>query len=178
MFRKLEMSELGRMTPQETRNKQKFPLVLVLDSIRSLMNVGSIFRTADAFQVQKLFLCGFTGTPPHREIQKTALGATETVEWQYFENLSDCLQYLKENGFQIWAIEQTTNSTILSEMDFKEENPFAFVLGNEVSGVSDEAFPFCKGVIEIPQFGSKHSLNVAVTAGIVVWEFVKEKTRK
>lgn len=176
-FRKLEMAELDRVSPAESREGKKFPFVLILDSIRSLMNVGSIFRTADAFQAEKLFLCGFTGTPPHREIQKTALGATESVDWQYFESIEDCIQHLKKHGYRIWAIEQTTRSTSLTDMDYSSGRPFAFVLGNEVSGVSDEALQHCEGVIEIPQFGSKHSLNVSVTAGIVAWEFVKSRLK-
>ena len=172
-FRKLDMPELGRKSAAESLNGNKFPYVLVLDSFRSLMNVGSVFRTADAFQAEKLFLCGYTGVPPHREIQKTALGATESVAWQYFETVEECVMYLKSEGYRVWAVEQTTLSTPLPEMDFSSGQSFAFVLGNEVSGVSDEALQHCEGVIEIPQFGSKHSLNVAVAAGIAAWEFVR-----
>jgi tRNA G18 (ribose-2'-O)-methylase SpoU len=175
MFRKLEISELGRVSPELSLQTEKLPFVFVLDGIRSLMNVGSIFRTADAFRVSKLYLCGFTGTPPHREIQKTALGATESVVWEYFESIEVCLKHLKSEGFGIWAIEQTTHSLSLEKMQFQTGSKYAFILGNEVSGVSEEALGHCEGVVEIPQFGSKHSLNVAVTTGIVAWEFVKQR---
>jgi len=166
------MDSLNRLSADEFSEKEKFPFVLVLDSIRSLNNVGSVFRTADSFNSESIYLCGLTGTPPHREIQKSALGATDTVNWKYYENIAKCISDLKENGFTVMAIEQTSDSKDLSEIEFGNQNKYAFVLGNEISGVSTEALQIVDGVIEIPQFGTKHSLNVAVTAGIISWHFV------
>lgn len=171
-FRKLNMEELGRVSPEMAGDLERFPLVLVLDSIRSLSNVGSVFRTADAFKLLELHLCGFTGQPPHREIQKTALGATETVPWHYFNDIQDSIQNLKNQGFQVFALEQAVPKISLETFCPKPEMKIAIVLGNEISGVSDEALSLCDGVLEIPQFGAKHSLNVAVSAGIAVWQVV------
>ena len=173
-FRKLEMNELGRLSVDEAINQTKNNFVFVLDGIRSLNNVGSIFRTADASASSGIYLCGFTGQPPHRDIQKTALGATETVFWQYFESIEKCLLALIDSGFKIVSVEQTANSVALDSFTFQKSEKYAFVLGNEVSGVSTEALSLSDMVLEIPQFGSKHSLNVAVSAGIVGWAFISK----
>jgi len=170
-FRKLSREEMGRLEADENRDSEKFPFVFVLDNIRSLSNVGSVFRTADALGAEGIYLCGFTGQPPHREIEKTALGATESVNWTHFESLPDCLMELKNKGFQLVALEQTTGSTALQ--DFIPTGPLAIVLGNEITGVSDQALEMVDAVVEIPQFGMKHSLNVAVSAGIVAWHSVR-----
>jgi 23S rRNA (guanosine2251-2'-O)-methyltransferase len=172
-FRKRTMDELNRLTAKEFSNERKFPFVLILDSIRSLNNVGSVFRTADSFKSEGIYLCGLTGTPPHRDIQKTALGATESVGWTFYQSITDCILALKEKGYFVFAIEQATGSEELQNIAFDKEKKYAFVLGNEISGVSEEALQFVDGVIEIPQFGTKHSLNVAVTAGIISWDFVR-----
>ena len=173
-FRKLEMEELGRLSATAFTETQKFPFVFVLDSIRSLNNVGSVFRTADAFRFEAIYLCGITGQPPHREITKTALGATETVEWHFHEKISDCLQSLINKGFTIISLEQTVGSSALQNLVPGPDQKFAVVLGNEVSGVSDEALSMCEFVYEIPQFGTKHSLNVSVAAGIVGWQLLSK----
>jgi len=168
------MSELERLTPEELLSNQTRNFVFVLDSIRSLNNVGSVFRTSDAFRAAQVLLCGLTGQPPHRDIQKTALGATETVSWAYFSDIQECLEELKKQSFTIVGIEQTKGSIGLEKCKFLSESKYAFVLGNEVSGVSYEALALCDLVVEIPQFGTKHSLNVAVTAGIIGWEFISQ----
>jgi tRNA G18 (ribose-2'-O)-methylase SpoU len=175
-FRKLGMEEMGRLPAEESRVKEKFPLVFVLDNLRSLSNVGSVFRTADSLGLQGLFLCGFTGQPPHREIEKTALGATDSVFWRYFGSTTECLKELQAEGYHIAALEQTTESTLLQH--FQPEGPLAIVLGNEISGVSDEALALVDEVVEIPQFGMKHSLNVAVSAGMLAWHVVNNRLRK
>lgn len=166
-MRKLSMAELNRLSPAQFNEAPKLPLVVVLDDIRSLNNIGSFFRTADAFRIQAIYLCGITATPPHRDIHKTALGATESVEWQYFNKVEDALNNLKLQGYQIISIEQTTQSIPLSKL--KIEKPVALVFGNEVDGVSDAALQQSDLAIEIPQLGTKHSLNVAVCGGIVIW---------
>lgn len=171
-FRRLSAGEMGRPEAGSYREMEKFPFVFVLDSIRSLNNVGSVFRTADGFNASAVWLCGHTGVPPHREIQKTALGATETVPWRYFPSVAGALEELRSQGFAIWALEQTTGSRPLHSVRFAEGEKAAFVLGNEIHGVSDEALALCRGVLEIPQFGTKHSLNVSVTAGIVAWHYL------
>ncbi len=170
-FIKLSMEEMGRLEAEENRDSEKFPFVFVLDNIRSLSNVGSVFRTADALGAEGIYLCGFTGQPPHREIEKTALGATESVNWVHYESLQDCLIALRNKGFQLVALEQTTGSTLLQ--NFIPSGPLAIVLGNEITGVSDKALEMVDAVVEIPQFGMKHSLNVAVSAGIVAWHSVR-----
>jgi len=175
-FRKLEMEEMNRLPASENREAEKFPLVFVLDNLRSLANVGSLFRTADALGLSELYLCGFTGQPPNREIEKTALGATESVKWQHFPQTIDCIQFLKNQGYYIVALEQTTGSTFLQ--DFRYEGPLAVVLGNEISGVSEEALTLVDAVLEIPQFGMKHSLNVSVSAGIVAWQLIQGRLEK
>lgn len=170
-MRKLSMDELGRKTAEEFRQSSKFPLVLVLDNVRSMMNTGSLFRTADAFLLQGLLLCGITATPPHREIQKTALGATESVYWRYFEKTTQAILELKKQGYKVYALEQAVGSVNLK--DFKPDplQSYALVFGNEVKGVEEQVLALCDGCLEIPQFGTKHSLNVAVTAGMVIWDF-------
>ena len=166
-MRKLSMDELNRPSPQDFADQKKLSVVVVLDNIRSLSNIGSFFRTADAFKMESIYLCGITACPPHREIQKTALGATETVVWQYFENTEVAIDHLKIAGYTIIAIEQTAQSIPL--WDFIAVEKTALIFGNEVDGVSDEALEKCHHAVEIPQSGTKHSLNVAVCGGIVLW---------
>ncbi|MDR6567041.1 RNA methyltransferase [Chitinophaga ginsengisegetis] len=175
-MRKLSMDELGRKTVEEFKAADKTPIVLVLDNIRSMHNVGSVFRTADAFLVQGIILCGYTPVPPHRDINKTALGATETVEWQYFDTTVNAVQELKTAGYRVMAIEQAVNSYMLNSFVPPADQPLALVFGNEVSGVDGEVMKLVDGCIEIPQLGMKHSLNISVSTGIVVWDiFVKLK---
>ena len=171
-MKKLSMSELGRITPDEFKKISKIPVIVILDNIRSMNNVGSIFRTCDAFIVEKLYLCGITATPPHKDITKTALGATESVEWEYAENVEDLVKALKKENIKIYLIEQTDHSIPLHRFQFSEEK-IAVVLGNEVFGVTDNLLPLCDGAIEIPQHGTKHSLNVTIATGIVLWEAFK-----
>ena len=166
-MRKLSMDELNRPSPQDFAHQRKLSVVIVLDNIRSLNNIGSFFRTADAFKIESIYLCGITACPPHREIQKTALGATETVTWHYYESTESAIDVLKKEGFTIVAIEQTIQSVPL--WDFQATEKTALVFGNEVDGVSDEALEQCHLAVEIPQSGTKHSLNVAVCGGIVLW---------
>lgn len=169
MYRKLTMEELGRMNTVEFKSSGKWPIVIVLDNIRSALNVGSIFRSADAFRIEKIICCGYTATPPHREVLKTALGATETVAWEYSEQAAHACEQLKEQGYLILACEQTTESERLDAWTWPQAK-LAMIMGNEVSGVSDEALAICDQTLEIEQFGTKHSLNVAVAAGIVLYE--------
>ena len=166
------MSELGRITPEECKKTKKIPLIVILDNIRSMNNVGSIFRTCDAFIVEKLYLCGITAQPPHKDIAKTALGATESVHWEYVENVVDLVQHLKKDNIKVYLIEQTDSSIQLHQFQFPEEK-MAIVLGNEVFGITEALLPLCDGAIEIPQRGAKHSLNVTIAAGIVIWEGFK-----
>ncbi len=165
------MDELGRKTPELFRAADKIPVVLVLDNIRSMVNTGSVFRTADAFLLEGIVLCGLTGTPPHREIHKTALGATESVAWKYFEKTADAIRQLKKAHYTVIALEQATNSLDLKNFQPRKEIKYALVFGNEVKGVDDEVLALCDLCLEIPQFGTKHSLNVSVAAGIVTWDF-------
>lgn len=169
-MRKLSMDELGRKTVQEFRLSEKTPLVLVLDNVRSMHNVGSIFRTADAFLLESIVLCGYTPQPPHRDIHKTALGATETVQWRYAASLKEAVEELINNGYKVWAIEQAEGSRMLNEFKPEAGEKLALILGNEVEGVQASVLPLCEGCIEVPQLGMKHSLNVSVTAGIVAWD--------
>jgi len=166
------MDELKRVSIEKFKQQEKMPIIIVLDNIRSLNNVGSAFRTADAFSVTAVYLCGITGTPPHKEIHKTALGATESVEWKYFENTSDAIDALKIDDFLIYAIEQASDSIKLNDFvpDFNAKT--AFIFGNEVNGVDEKLFDMVDGVIEIPQYGTKHSLNISVSVGILVWHYV------
>ncbi len=170
-MRKLKIDELGRKNSEEYRKIQKLPLVVVLDNIRSMHNVGAVFRTSDAFLVEEVVLCGITACPPHRQIEKVALGATQSVAWRYAERTPDVLEDLRERGFQVIAVEQTAESRALNRVAFDKNKPTALVFGNEVDGVGDEALQKCDFAIEIPQEGTKHSLNVGVSVGIMVWSF-------
>ena len=171
-MKKLKLEELGRPDVSEYRKMQKIPVVAIIDNVRSAMNVGSIFRSADAFTLSGIFICGISARPPHREIQKTAIGATESVNWQYFDSISNCLDSIKDE-YQIIGIEQTDESIKLDEFKIDSNKKYALVLGNEVHGISNEALPYLNEAIEIPQGGTKHSLNVSVAAGVVFWEFYK-----
>jgi tRNA G18 (ribose-2'-O)-methylase SpoU len=174
-MRKLSMDELNRKSVDEFKEAEKMPVVVVLDNIRSMHNVGSVFRTADAFLLRGIYLCGYTPQPPHRDIHKTALGATETVEWKYASATVDAVKQLKQNGYRVFAVEQVQNSIPLNRFDMNQQEPVAVVFGNEVSGVEEEVLKLCHGCIEIPQLGMKHSLNISVAAGIVLWELVRNK---
>jgi tRNA G18 (ribose-2'-O)-methylase SpoU len=175
MFKK-QMDELDRLSKEAFQQAKKSPMVVVLDNVRSMHNVGSVFRTCDAFLVEKMYLCGFTPNPPHREIQKTALGATETVAWEATESTINLIQKLKENEYQVYAVEQTHNSISLDTFSPPKQTKIALVFGNEADGVNEEVIKCCDGAIEIPQFGSKHSFNISVSAGIVLWDiFNKSK---
>lgn len=170
-MKKLKLEELVRDTVDSYKLKDKLSLVVVLDNVRSAMNVGSIFRTSDAFLVKKICLCGITATPPSREITKTAIGATESVDWEYHEETATALEALKNEGYQLIGVEQTDGSVLLSDFSVGSEDKFALVLGNEVEGVDEELLPMLDACIEIPQEGTKHSLNVSVCAGIVIYHF-------
>ena len=179
-MRKLNMDELNRISKEDFETAEKLPIIIVLDNIRSLSNVGAFFRTADAFRIKELVLCGITACPPHREIHKTALGADETVRWRYFETTEAACKALKSEGYRIFAVEQVEGSMPLQDFEFEPNT--AYLLGNEVEGVSEEALPYCEGAIELPQEGTKHSINVSVCAGIVMWKafehlFLKPKKR-
>jgi len=169
-MKKKKLEELGRLDVEAFKKTTKIPIVLVLDNIRSLNNIGSIFRTADAFRVEKIFLCGITAQPPHRDITKTALGATDSVDWEYFEYSTKACSYLRKNGFNIIAIEQAEGSQELSQSNWEINKKYALVFGHEVNGVSDEVMTLVDQCIEIPQFGTKHSFNISVSAGIVLWD--------
>jgi 23S rRNA (guanosine2251-2'-O)-methyltransferase len=169
------MDELNRKSVDEFKEAEKMPVVVVLDNIRSMHNVGSVFRTADAFLLRGIYLCGYTPQPPHRDINKTALGATETVHWNYTATTVEAVQQLKEDGYKVFAIEQVQNSISLNQFDMDQHEPVAVVFGNEVTGVDEEVIKLCDGCIEIPQLGMKHSLNISVAAGIVLWELVRNK---
>lgn len=170
-MRKLKAEELNRASIEDFKKQEKIPVTIILDNVRSLHNVGSIFRTADGFAVERIILCGITGQPPHREIEKTALGATQSVDWYYYENTLEALSLLKDKGYQIVAIEQAENSTSLSQFKPLKEERYALIFGNEVNGVAAEVMQRADTCIEIPQFGTKHSFNVVVSAGIVLWDF-------
>lgn len=173
-MRKLENSELDRKSIEDFKSSNKTPIILVLDDIRSLHNIGSVFRTADAFLIEKIYLCGITATPPNKEIHKTALGATETVAWEHAENVLDVIEKLKTNNVTTLAIEQVESAIYLQNFEIEKNQKYALVFGNEVFGVSQEAVSKCDGSIEIPQLGSKHSLNISVSAGIVVWDLFQK----
>ena len=172
--RKLSLDKLNRLTVDAYRQINKFPYCLILDDVRSLNNVGSVFRTADAFRAEKLFLCGITGQPPHRDITKTALGATESVHWQHRPDVLALLDELRQAGWLIVAVEQAEGSVLLSNFRPEPDRRYAFVLGNEVNGVAAQVVERADLILEIPQFGTKHSLNIAVTAGILCWDFVRQ----
>ncbi|MCX6248360.1 MAG: RNA methyltransferase [Bacteroidetes bacterium] len=171
-MRKLKTTEMNRLTPDEFKTAAKIPVVVVLDNIRSQNNIGSVFRTADAFRLEALYLCGITATPPHREIHKTALGSTESVNWKYFPETISALDSLKNDGYVLLGIEQTTTSTPLNLFQPEKNKKYALVFGNEVNGLDELLIPRLQGCIEIPQFGTKHSLNISVAAGIVIWDFL------
>ena len=171
---KLKITEMNRLNVEEFKHAKKIPLIVVLDDIRSLHNVGSVFRSSDAFRVECIYLCGITATPPQPDIHKTALGAEDTVEWKYFKNTLDAVQELKENGYFVYSTEQVENSVKLQNLKLDKDRKYAIVLGNEVKGVKQEVVDNSDDCLEIPQFGTKHSLNVSVTAGIVIWEFAKQ----
>ena len=173
-MRKLKITELKRLTTEEFKSRKKTPLVVVLDNVRSLHNVGSVFRTSDAYLVETVCLCGITSTPPHAEIHKSALGAENSVDWVYFEDTLEAIKELKTKGFEVLAIEQAEGSTLLNQLEINPSGKYAVVLGNEVKGVQQAVVDACDGCIEIPQYGTKHSLNVSVTAGIIIWEFASK----
>lgn len=174
-MKKLSMDELKRKTVDEFKRSEKFPVIVVLENIRSMHNVGSVFRTADAFLIEAIYICGYTAQPPRKEIDKTALGATETVSWKYFATGKEAIEDLKKIEYKTFAIEQVDKSIPLEKFCESKINKVAFIFGNEVSGVEAETISFCDGCIEIPQFGMKHSLNISVAAGIVLWEIVRNK---
>lgn len=170
---KLKLEQLGRLDVETFKQTVKIPLVVVLDNVRSMHNVGAVFRTADAFLVEKIILCGITPQPPHREIHKAALGATESVEWTYKKDISEAITELKQSNYTLVGVEQTNNSVDISDYSIANDAKYAIVMGNEVDGLTDEALPLYDIFMEIPQLGTKHSLNVSVCAGIVMWEFFK-----
>lgn len=175
-MRKISNEQLNRPSLEEYKQQPKVPIVLVLDNIRSMHNVGSAFRTADAFAIQSIVLCGITAQPPHREIHKTALGATDSVDWRYEKNVVSACEQLKHDGHQLWAVEQADKSTSLEKFKMNKEAKYALVFGNEVFGVNEEVVALAHGCLEIPQFGTKHSLNVSVSMGVVLWELVRQTT--
>ena len=173
-MRKLKNIELKRKNIQEFKNAEKTRLIIILDNVRSLNNIGSVFRTCDAFLIEKIYLCGITASPPHKDIHKTALGSTESVEWEYFKNISELLIELKKDNVHIWSVEQADKSKKLTNFNIDKDLKHALIFGNEVKGVSEEAINLSNEVIEIPQFGTKHSLNISVCSGILIWEFYKK----
>lgn len=173
-MRKLKVTEMGRMSVAEYRESDKQPIVVVLDHVRSLYNVGSVFRSSDAFRIESVVLCGITAQPPHPEIHKTALGAEDSVDWKYFSQTEDAVEWLQERGYVVLAVEQCEGSTMLQDFHPEPGKKYAIVLGNEVKGVQQEIVDMCDGCIEIPQYGTKHSLNVSVAAGIVLWHLSKK----
>ncbi|WP_121354893.1 RNA methyltransferase [Flavisolibacter nicotianae] len=175
-MRKLSMAELGRKSVEEFRQSEKLPVIAVLENIRSAYNVGSVFRTADAFLLEGIYICGYTAYPPHKEIKKTALGAEESVSWKYFKKIEEAIEDLRSMGYTIYAVEQAIDSWKLGSFSV-EDDKIAVIFGNEVTGVEQSTIQLCDGVIEIPQLGMKHSLNVATAAGVVLWELIREKVR-
>ena len=173
-MRKLKNIELKRKNIQEFKNAEKTRLIIILDNVRSLNNIGSVFRTCDAFLIEKIYLCGITASPPHKDIHKTALGSTESVDWEYFKNISELLIELKKDNVHIWSVEQADKSKKLTNFNIDKDLKHALIFGNEIKGVSEEAINLSNEVIEIPQFGTKHSLNISVCSGILIWEFYKK----
>ncbi len=169
------MEELNRLTPEQFKRSHKTPIVAVLENIRSAYNVGSVFRTADAFLLEAIYITGYTAVPPHKEIKKTALGAEETVSWSHFNNASEAIKHLKEQQYQVYAVEQVKDSISLEKITFDEKAKIAVVFGNEVTGVEQDTILQCDGCIEIPQLGMKHSLNIATAAGVVLWELIRNR---
>ena len=172
------MAELGRKSVEEFKLSDKIPLVVILENIRSGYNVGSVFRTADAFLLQGIYICGYTAFPPHKEIKKTALGADETVHWKQFKKISDAVTELRNEGYKIFAVEQAENSLLLQDVIFPENEKWAVIFGNEVTGVEQSTIQLTDGCIEIPQLGMKHSLNIATAAGVVLWELVRGRVQR
>ena len=173
-MKKLNILELNRMNVSDYREADKIPFVVVLDNVRSLHNVGAVFRTSDAYRVERIFLCGVTATPPSAEIHKTALGAEDSVAWQYFKDTKEAVKVLNDEGYTVLSIEQVQGSIALQELRLEKGRKYAVILGNEVKGVQQEVVDMSDGCIELPQYGTKHSLNVSVTAGIVIWEFARQ----
>ncbi|TCV06742.1 SpoU rRNA methylase family protein [Sphingobacterium alimentarium] len=173
-MQKLSMDQLNRVDVDSFKELEKTPITIILDNVRSMHNVGSAFRTADGFAIEQILLCGITATPPHREIEKTALGATQSVQWAHYKETTDAIDDLKKQGYQIFAIEQAAGSISLEQFETSKTDKYAFVFGNEVHGVDDEVMKLVDGCIEIPQFGTKHSFNVSVTIGIVLWDILKK----
>lgn len=169
-MRKLKITELNRLNIEEFKHAEKLPLAVVLDNVRSLHNIGSVFRTSDAFRVSDILLCGITATPPQQEIHKTALGAEDSVSWTYFKDTIEAVNFLKDNGFEVFSVEQVEGSIMLEDFVPSKDKKYAVIFGNEVKGVRQDVVDLCDGCIEIPQYGTKHSLNVSVTAGIVIWD--------
>jgi len=174
-MQKLSMGELNRKTVEEFKRSTKTPVIAVIENVRSAYNVGSLFRTADAFLLEAIYITGYTAKPPHKEIKKTALGAEDTVEWKYFQNATDAIIYLKDIGYKVYAVEQVQNSLSLEKVSFDPNEKIAVVFGNEVTGVEQETILRCDGCIEIPQLGMKHSLNIATAAGVVLWEIIRTR---
>lgn len=173
-MRKLRNEELDRLTVESYKSSQKLPIVVVLDNIRSLNNIGSVFRTSDAFRIEAIYLCGITAKPPHKDIHKTALGATESVDWVYFGNTLDAIGELRSDGYEIFAVEQTVDSILLQNMEVDKKKNYALIFGHEMRGVDQSVVDAADLSIEIPQFGTKHSLNISVSAGVVLWEFYRK----
>lgn len=173
-MRKLENNELERKSVADFKTAAKTPIIIILDDIRSLHNIGSVFRTADAFLIEKIYLCGITATPPNKEIHKTALGATETVDWEHHKSVLEVIENVKKEDIGVFAVEQVENSIFLQDFEIESGKKYALVFGNEVYGVSQEAVALCDGCIEIPQLGTKHSLNISVSAGIVIWDLFRK----
>lgn len=169
-MRKLKNSELDRKSIEEFKQSKKTPIIIILDNVRSLNNIGSVFRTSDALLIEAVYLCGITATPPHRELHKTALGAEDSVQWEYFKNTEDAVSKLKENGFKVFSVEQAENSISLENFDADQSKKYALIFGNEVKGVQQKIVDSSDGCIEIPQFGTKHSFNISVSCGIVLWD--------
>lgn len=177
-MRKLKLDELNRVSVSEFKDQDKLPVALVLDNVRSMHNVGSLFRTGDGFAVEQVCLCGITGQPPHREIEKTALGATQSIIWHYFADPLQAVEQLRSDGYTIIAIEQAEKSIMLNEFEPEKNKKYALIFGNEVNGVSDEVMKSIDACIEIPQFGTKHSFNIVVSAGIVLWDFYSKLVQR
>ena len=173
-MKKLVLDDLNRINVEEFKQAEKTPIIIVLDDIRSLHNIGAVFRTSDAFLIEKIYLCGITATPPNKEIHKTALGATETVEWEYAKNVVEVVEKLQTENIQVYSVEQVENSIMLNDFSVSANVKYALVFGNEVKGVSQEVIDMSEGVIEIPQLGTKHSLNISVSAGIVIWDLFQK----
>ena len=173
-MRKLRIEELNRISVEEFKNVEKIPVIVVLDNIRSLNNIGSIFRTCDAFRIQKVYLCGITASPPHKDIHKTALGATDSVTWEYVKETSELINEIKNSGYTVFSVEQTENSTSLDDLVLRRDEKYALVFGHEVKGVNQLIINLSDACLEIPQYGTKHSLNVSVSAGVVIWEVFRK----